>query len=191
MGQSADGIPLLHTVHASNVAETRTLQGMVPRGLARFAVERVILVADRGLLSLDNVAELVTLAKTQAHQLEFIVAVPARRYGEAQDGGHSARGRRATDRGAYSRFQRALSETELTRLDQAERFGYSINEAAIERAGHHRLPQTSREYFVELFMTQVSGAGQLQPLHYFRLQRYRSDKYHDVKNVPNICYPHS
>lgn len=196
--QSAEGIPLMHTVHAGNVAETKTLQGMVREVLARFAVQRIILVADRGLLSLDNVAELVALAETRSRRLEFIVAVPARRYSElagtlaslafteeglaegrfagqrlvvahdpvraaeqsarrrarldeleafaetlvrkldAQDEGHSARGRRATDRGAYSRFQRALSEAELSRFIQAdyqaERFSYSVNEAAIERA---------------------------------------------------------
>jgi Transposase DDE domain len=56
--QSADGLPLMHTVHAGNMAETKTLQSMVNQVLARFAVERVILVADRGLLSLDNVTEL-------------------------------------------------------------------------------------------------------------------------------------
>jgi hypothetical protein len=59
--QSADGLPLMHTVHAGNIAETRTLQAMVSQVLERFAVERVILVADRGLLTLDNVAELAKL----------------------------------------------------------------------------------------------------------------------------------
>jgi len=195
--QSADGLPLMHTVHAGNVAETRTLQAMVSQVLERFAVERVILVADRGLLSLDNVAELTKLAEVKACQLEFILAVPARRYAElggtledmrfddglaegrfadqrlvvahdparaaeqsakrrariqelvtfaeqlvrkldAQDEGLTERGRRATDRGAYSRFQRAVAEAELTRFIQAdyqaERFSYSMDEDAIARA---------------------------------------------------------
>ncbi|MGC8469910.1 MAG: hypothetical protein ACP5NI_08415, partial [Acetobacteraceae bacterium] len=35
--------------HAGNVAETRTLKAMLEAVLQRFAVERVIIVADRGL----------------------------------------------------------------------------------------------------------------------------------------------
>ncbi len=195
--QSADGLPLMHTVHAGNMAETKTLQGMVSQVLERFPVERVILVADRGLLSLENVTELTRLAETNDRKLQFILAVPARRYAElggtldgmdfrdglaeghfadqrlvvahdplraaeqsakrreriqalealaeklvtkldAQDGGLTERGRRATDRGAYGRFQRALSEAELTRFIQAdyqaERFSYSVAEDAVERA---------------------------------------------------------
>src|SRR3546814_12894700 len=50
--------------------------------LKRFAVERVIVVADRGLLSLDNVAELAAVAEQTQRQLQFVLAVPARRYGE-------------------------------------------------------------------------------------------------------------
>lgn len=64
--QSADGPPLMHTVHAGNVAETKTLKGMLETVLKRFAVERVIIVADRGLLSLDNIAELTRIADDSA-----------------------------------------------------------------------------------------------------------------------------
>ena len=60
--QSADGLPLMHTVHPDNVSETKTLQGMLQKVLARFPVQRIILVADRGLLSLDNIGELSKLA---------------------------------------------------------------------------------------------------------------------------------
>jgi transposase len=42
----------MHTVHPGNVAETKTLQAMLATVLQRFPIERVILVADRGLLSL-------------------------------------------------------------------------------------------------------------------------------------------
>ena len=70
--QSAEGLPLMHTVHAGNVGETKTLKGMLSKVLARFPVERVILVADRGLLSLDNIAELSTLAEASERKLEFI-----------------------------------------------------------------------------------------------------------------------
>ncbi|MEO8810252.1 MAG: IS1634 family transposase [Rhodanobacter sp.] len=80
--QPADGLPLMHTVHAGNAAETKTLQSMLASVLQRFAVERVIVVADRGLLSQDNVAELQTVATTTTRQLQFILSVPARRYRE-------------------------------------------------------------------------------------------------------------
>ncbi|ARE39804.1 Mobile element protein (plasmid) [Rhodovulum sp. P5] len=196
--QTADGLPLMHTVHPGNVGETKTLQGMLQTVLQRFPVQRVILVADRGLLSLENIDELTALADQDDRKLEFILAVPARRYADlvetfrglafdegglaesnfaghrlivahdpvraadqserrrariaeleaqaekmvakldAQDDGQTARGRRASDRGAYSRFTRAVAEAELTRFLkadlQADRFSYSIDEDAVARA---------------------------------------------------------
>src|SRR6056297_2938575 len=56
--QTAEGLPLMHTVHPGNVAETKTLLAMLQTVLARFPIQRVILVADRGLLSLENIGEL-------------------------------------------------------------------------------------------------------------------------------------
>jgi hypothetical protein len=195
--QTADGLPLMHTVHPGNMAETKTLQAMLTTVLQRFAVQRVILVADRGLLSLDNIGELTAMADQRGRQLEFILAVPARRYADlvetfqgltfddglavatfaghrlvvahdpdrealqaarrreqiaeldtmaekmvrrldAQDAGVSARGRRASDRGAYSRFTRAVAEAELTRFIKADytadRFSWAVDEDAITRA---------------------------------------------------------
>ena len=73
---------MMHTVHPGNVAETKTLQTMLATVLQRFPVERVILVADRGLLSLDNIDALTSLAEQGGRALEFILAVPARRYGD-------------------------------------------------------------------------------------------------------------
>lgn len=195
--QSAEGLPLMHTVHPGNVSETTTLRAMLAQVLKRFPVERVILVADRGLLSLDNVAQIGQLAQETSRQLQFILAVPARRYAElggtldaltfkdglaegrfaehrlvvahdpkraaeqsahrrkrigeieafaeklvakldAQDEGKTTRGRRASDRGAYSRFQQAIADAELTRFIKADyhadRFSYRVDEAAVERA---------------------------------------------------------
>ena len=196
--QTADGLPLMHTVHPGNVAETKTLQGMLQTVLQRFPVQRVILVADRGLLSLDNIGELTALADRGGRRLEFILAVPARRYTDlieafqnlafdeeglaessfaghrlivahdplraeeqkdrrrariadleamaekmvgkldAQDAGQTAKGRRASDRGAYSRFTRAVAETEMTRFLKADlnadRFSWSIDDDAVARA---------------------------------------------------------
>ena len=198
--QSADGLPLMHTVHAGNVAETKTLKSMLATVLQRFTVERVIVVADRGLLSLENVAELESLATATSRKLQFILAVPARRYRElggtlegltfdpskasiaegtfagqrlvvahdpmraaeqaarrrqkiaeietfaealvgklnAQDQGATERGRKASDRGAYSRFVHAVNDAHLTRFVQADYqadlFSYSVDDTAIERA---------------------------------------------------------
>jgi hypothetical protein len=80
--QTAEGLPLMHTVHPGNVAETKTLQTMLAAVLQRFPVQCVILVADRGLLSLDNIGALTALVDQGGRTLEFILAVPARRYGE-------------------------------------------------------------------------------------------------------------
>lgn len=196
--QTAEGLPLMHTVHPGNVAETKTLQAMLQTVLQRFPIQRVILVADRGLLSLDNIDELTSLTDKGGRRLEFILAVPARRYAElvetfqglsfdetglaestfaghrliaahdplraaeqgdrrrariadleamaekmvgkldAQDGGQTARGRRASDRGAYSRFTRAVAEAELTRFIKADlnadRFSWSVDDDAVARA---------------------------------------------------------
>lgn len=80
--QTAEGLPLLHTVHPGNIGETKTLQAMLRRVLQRFAVQRVVLVADRGLLSMENIGELTALAEQGGRKLEFILAVPARRYAD-------------------------------------------------------------------------------------------------------------
>jgi len=51
--------------------------------LARFPhIKRLIVVADRGLLSLDNVDELAKISLPDGNPLEFILAVPGRRYGD-------------------------------------------------------------------------------------------------------------
>ncbi len=48
------------------------------------------------------------------------------------------RGRKASDRGAYSRFQHAVADAKLTRFlqadYQADRFSYAINDTAIQEA---------------------------------------------------------
>jgi hypothetical protein len=196
--QTADGLPLMHTVHPGNVAETKTLQAMLATVLERFPIQRVVLVADRGLLSLENIGELTALADQGGRRLEFILAVPARRYADlvetfqtlafdadglaessfaghrlivahdpiqaeeqgdrrrsrigdleamaekmvgkldAQDAGQTAKGRRASDRGAYSRFTRAVAEAEMTRFLKADlnadRFSWSVDEDAVARA---------------------------------------------------------
>ena len=41
--QTAEGQPLMHTVHPGNVAETKTLQAMLSRVLQRFRKKRSLL----------------------------------------------------------------------------------------------------------------------------------------------------
>lgn len=81
--QTAEGLPLAHRLWQGNAAETATLATAVAEVLRLYPVQRMILVADRGLLSMDNLALLQGLrvgAGAQARALEYIVAVPARRY---------------------------------------------------------------------------------------------------------------
>ena len=78
--QSADGIPLLHTVAPGNISEASTLRPMLEHLLKRFDVARLVVVADRGLLSLDNIAQIRALALEKQRQVDFIWALSARRY---------------------------------------------------------------------------------------------------------------
>jgi transposase len=84
--QTAEGLPIYHEVFDGNQAESPTLMPTLKKVLARFGhIKRLIVVADRGLLSLDNIEELgkITLPhSTDGQALEFILAVPGRRYGE-------------------------------------------------------------------------------------------------------------
>ena len=79
--QTAEGLPIYHAVFAGNTAETTTLVPTIQGVLSRFPIRRVIVVADRGLLSLDNLAELQQI-RIREQALEFILAVLRRRYSE-------------------------------------------------------------------------------------------------------------
>ena len=84
--QTADGLPIYHEVFDGNTAETKTLLPTLTTVLARFpAIGRLILVADRGLLSLDNLDALQEIRLANGQPLEFILAVPGRRYSEFAD----------------------------------------------------------------------------------------------------------
>lgn len=80
--QSADGLPIAHEVFEGNVAETTTLAPMIERLLKRFRLKQVVIVADRGLLSIDNIDGLEALGYAQGLQVDSILAVPGRRYAE-------------------------------------------------------------------------------------------------------------
>ncbi len=83
--QTADGLPLYHEVFDGNTAEVTTLKPTIEKLVSRFPVKRMIVVADRGLLSQDNLTELQAIALPCGTPLEFILAVPGRRYGEVAD----------------------------------------------------------------------------------------------------------
>ncbi|TDM06811.1 MAG: IS1634 family transposase [Ideonella sp. MAG2] len=80
--QTAEGLPLYHEVFDGNTAEVQTLKPTLEKIVARYPVKRVIAVADRGLLSVDNLEELKTITLPGGGRLEFILAVPGRRYSE-------------------------------------------------------------------------------------------------------------
>ncbi|WP_024301533.1 IS1634 family transposase [Pseudogulbenkiania sp. MAI-1] len=80
--QTADGIPLYHEVFDGNTAEVTTLKPTIEKVIQRFPIRRVIAVADRGLLSTDNLTELQAITLPSGKPLEFILAVPGRRYSE-------------------------------------------------------------------------------------------------------------
>ena len=79
--QTADGLPIHHEVFAGNTGEITTLIPTIEKVLARYPIRRVVLVADRGLLSLDNL-EAISQIRIGERPLEFILAVPGRRYSE-------------------------------------------------------------------------------------------------------------
>ena len=88
--QTAEGLPIAHEVHPGNTAEAKTLLPMIRGLLARYPLKRVVLIADRGLLSTANIEELDKL-QTQLKKdgrdvaVEYILAVPAARYGDFAD----------------------------------------------------------------------------------------------------------
>jgi len=80
--QTAEGLPLYHEVFDGNTAEVTTLKPVIEKIVKRFPVKRIIAVADRGLLSTDNLADLQAITLPGGGTLEFILAVPGRRYGD-------------------------------------------------------------------------------------------------------------
>jgi transposase len=80
--QTAEGLPIYHEVFDGNTAEVNTLKPTLEKIVKRFPIKRVIAVADRGLLSSDNLEELKTITLPGGGKLEFILAVPGRRYSE-------------------------------------------------------------------------------------------------------------
>ena len=67
--QTAEGLPIYHEVFDGNTSEAPTLLPTVRKVLARYPhIRRLVMVADRGLLSVDNLADLsaISLPDVQA-----------------------------------------------------------------------------------------------------------------------------
>ena len=80
--QTSEGLPLYHEVFDGNTAEVSTIKGVIEKIVARFPIKRIIAVADRGLPSTENLADLQAIVLPGGNKLEFILAVPGRRYGD-------------------------------------------------------------------------------------------------------------
>ena len=83
--QTADGLPLYHEIFDGHTGEVGTLKPIIEKIVQRYPVKRIIAVADRGLLSIDNLADLQAMKLPSGQPLEFILAVPGRRYSEFVD----------------------------------------------------------------------------------------------------------
>ena len=80
--QTAEGLPLYHEVFDGDTSEVQTHKLTLEKIVKRFPVKRVIAVADRGLLSVENLEGLKTITLLGGGKLESILAVPGRRYGD-------------------------------------------------------------------------------------------------------------
>ena len=65
---TSDGIPVAHHVFPGNTADVSTLSGVMEDLQRRFGVGRIALVADRGLISEDNLADVA------AHGFDHVLA---------------------------------------------------------------------------------------------------------------------
>jgi hypothetical protein len=76
-------MPIYQEVFDGDTAEAPTMPPTVRKVLARYPhIRRLLMVADRELLSIDNLNDLASIALPSGQPLEFILAVPGRRYGE-------------------------------------------------------------------------------------------------------------
>lgn len=78
--QTAEGFPVYHEVFEGNVSEKTTVQGVVERLSQRFPVERLVFVADRGMLSNDNLETIEGIKLPSGKPAQYVVAVAARTF---------------------------------------------------------------------------------------------------------------
>ena len=133
--QTADGLPIYHEVFDGNTAEAKTLLPILKKVMERFSnLRRLILVADRGLLSLDNLEELSKLKLPSGQALEFILAVPGRRYSEFVELLNPLQqqcieaGAEITAEVAWNDLRLVLAHDPATALEQRQKRQAKINE---------------------------------------------------------------
>jgi transposase len=80
--QTAEGFPVYHEVFEGNVGETTTVQGVVERLSHRFPVQRLVFVADRGMLSNENLETIEGIKLPNGRPAHYVVAVAARTFRE-------------------------------------------------------------------------------------------------------------
>ena len=73
---TSDGIPIAHHVFSGNTADRSTLAEVMADLQARFGVGRIALVADRGLISEENLALSKPTALTTCWRRAFTVTQP-------------------------------------------------------------------------------------------------------------------
>ena len=77
---TSDGIPIAHHVFAGNTSDVSTLPGVMDDLQSRFGVGRIALVADRGLISEENLAQIAAngfdhVLATRLHRDPSVAAV--------------------------------------------------------------------------------------------------------------------
>jgi hypothetical protein len=87
--QTADGLLLYHEVFDGNTAEVTTLKPTIKKRVSRFAVKRMIVVADQGLLLQDNLAELQAITLPAGHRYrevtDAVVPLHVAQFAQAND----------------------------------------------------------------------------------------------------------
>ena len=73
--QTAEGLPIYHEVFDGDDAEVSTLKTTLETVMQRFEIRRVIAVAYRGLLSMDNLDELKAMKTPSGEPLDLILAL--------------------------------------------------------------------------------------------------------------------
>jgi transposase len=156
--QTSEGLPIYHEVFDGNTAETKTLLPILKKVMDRFPnLRRLILVADRGLLSLDNLASLQAIhlhlparpsthpqkapAPSPAQALEFIIAVPGRRYHEFVDllqawaTQHTESSHEIIGEVAWSGLRLVIAHDPATALEQRQKRQAAIAELEAQAKG--------------------------------------------------------
>jgi transposase len=162
---TSDGVPIAHHVFAGNTADVTTLPGVLEDLAVRFGVGKICVVADRGLISADNLdivadhgfdhvlATRLHRDPTCAEALEAAAAldatwVPVPAAHSAACDVTLADGRRAVVVASVERWQRdttrtaelvARTEAKLLALERRVRHGELVDAARIGRAAQRIL----------------------------------------------------